>query len=96
MHKIQFSRLQRAIAAGGELQTRSEAREAEMVLTIAEETASEEWCLVMYRLGSPVWLDILGRMTVAMLENRERRTSKTHRIFLAEFWILISEASMRV
>ena len=36
MHRIPFSQLQRAIAAGGELQTRSEAHEAEMVLTIAE------------------------------------------------------------
>ena len=54
MHKIPFSQLQRAIAAGGELQTRSEAHEAEMRLTIAEEAALEEWCLAMYRWGSPV------------------------------------------
>ena len=59
MHKIPFSQLQRAIAAGGELQTRSEAHEAEMRLTIAEEAALEEWCLAMYRWGSPVRLDIL-------------------------------------
>ena len=38
MHKIQ---LQRAIVTGGELQTRSEAHEAEMVLTIAEEVVLE-------------------------------------------------------
>ena len=43
MHRIPFSQLQRAIAAGGELQTRSEAHEAEMVLTSAEEAALEEW-----------------------------------------------------
>ena len=36
MHRIPFSQLQRAIAAGGELQTRSKAHEAEMVLTVAE------------------------------------------------------------
>lgn len=58
MHNIPFSQLQRAIAAGGELQTLSEAHEAEMVLTIAKEAALE-WWLVMYRWGSPVWLDIL-------------------------------------
>ena len=34
MHKIPFSRLQRAIAAGGELQTHSEAHEADEVLTL--------------------------------------------------------------
>jgi hypothetical protein len=73
MHKIPFSQLQRAIAAGGELQTRSEAHEAEMVLTIAEEAALEEWCLVMYRWGSPVRLDILRCMAAAILEDRERR-----------------------
>ena len=51
MHSISYSQLQRTIAAGGELHTRSEAHEAEMVLTIAEEAALEEWCLVMYRWG---------------------------------------------
>ena len=48
MHKISFSQLQRAIAAGEELQTRSEAHEADMVLTIAEEAALEEWCVIMH------------------------------------------------
>ena len=47
MHEIPFSQLQRAIAAGGELQKRSEAHEADMVLTIAEEAALEEWGLAM-------------------------------------------------
>ena len=46
MHSISYSQLRHTIAAGGELQTRSEAHEAEMVLTIAEEAALEEWCLV--------------------------------------------------
>ena len=73
MHKIPFSQLQRAIVAGGKLRTRSEAHEAEMVLTIAEEAALEEWCLVMYRWGSPVRLDILRCMAAAILEDRERR-----------------------
>ena len=73
MYKIPFSQLQRTIAAGGELPTRSEAREAEMALTIAEEAALEEWCLVMYRWGSPVRLDIFGGMAVAILDDRERR-----------------------
>ena len=73
MHSISYSQLRRAIAAGGELQTRSEAHEAEMVLTIAEEAALEEWCLVMYRWGSPVWLDILRCMAAAILEDHERR-----------------------
>ena len=36
MHMISFSQLQRSIVAGGELQTRSEAHRAEMVLTISE------------------------------------------------------------
>ena len=73
MHTIPFSQLQRAIAAGGELQTRSEAHEAEMRFTIAEEAALEEWCLAMYRWGSPVRLDILRCMAAAILEDRERR-----------------------
>ena len=73
MHEIPFSQLQRAIAVGGELQTRSEAHEADMVLTIAEEAALEEWCLAMYRWESPVRLDILRCMAAAILEDHERR-----------------------
>ena len=73
MHSISYSQLQRTIAAGGELQTRSEAPEAEMVLTIAEEAALEEWCLVMYRWGSPVRLNIFRSMAVAILKDREWR-----------------------
>ena len=46
MHSISYSQLRHTIAAGGELQTRSEAHEAEMTLTIAEEAALEEWCLM--------------------------------------------------
>ena len=45
MHKIPFSQLQRAIVAGGELQTRTEAREADIVLPIAEEAALENGAL---------------------------------------------------
>ena len=48
MHKIPFSQLQRAIVAGEKLQTRSEAHEAEMMLTNAKEAILEERCLVMY------------------------------------------------
>ena len=44
-----------------------------MRLTIAEEAALEEWCLAMYRWGSPVRLDILRCMVAAILEDRERR-----------------------
>ena len=73
MHKISFSQLQRAITTGVEPQTRSEAHEAEMALTIAEETALEEWCLVMYRWGFPIRLDMLKFMAVAVLEDRKRR-----------------------
>ena len=54
MHKIPFPQLQRAIVAGGELQTRSEG----MVLAIVEEAALEEWCLAMYRWGYPVRLNV--------------------------------------
>ena len=61
------------MAAGGELQTHSEAHEADMALTIAEEAALEELCLVMYRWGSSVRLDILRCMATAILEDRERR-----------------------
>ena len=42
MHRVLFSLLQCTIAAGRELKTRSEAHEAEMVLTISEEAALEE------------------------------------------------------
>ena len=73
MHSISYAQLRRAIAAGGELQSRSEAHEAEMVLTIAEEAALEEWCLVMHRWGSPVRLDVFRSMAVAILEDCERR-----------------------
>ena len=44
-----------------------------MVLTIAEEAALEEWCLVMYRWGSPIRLDMLNRTAAAILKGRERR-----------------------
>ena len=64
MHKILFSQLQRAITTGGQLQTRTKALEAEMVLTIAEEAALEEWRLVMYRWGSPIRLDMLKCMEI--------------------------------
>lgn len=30
-----------------------------MELTIAKEAALEEWCLIMYRWGTPIRLDIL-------------------------------------
>ena len=96
MHKIPFSQLQRAIDAGGELQTRSEAHEAEMVLKIAEETAFGIWCLAMYRLGSLVRLDVLRRTAVAILEDREQLNIESAPDFLTEFWILNSEASARV
>jgi hypothetical protein len=42
MHEIAYSLLQRAIQAGGETKTRSQAHENDMVLTIAEEEALEE------------------------------------------------------
>ena len=71
MHKIPPSQLQRAIAAGGEQSTHSEAHEVEMVLTIAEEAALEGWCSMMYRWGSPVRLDTLRYMVPAILEDRE-------------------------
>ena len=48
-----------------------------MVLTIAEETALEEWFLVMYRWGSPIRLDMLKCMAAAILEDRERRNIKS-------------------
>ena len=74
--------LQRAIAAGGKLQTCSEVHEARMVLTIAEEAALEEWCLVIYRWGSPVRLDILRCIAATMLEDRERRNIESAPNFL--------------
>ena len=77
MHRVPFSSLHRTIAAGGEPKTRSEAHEAEKVLTIAEEAALEEWCLVMYRRGSPVRLDIFRSIAAAILEDRERRNIET-------------------
>ena len=43
------------------------------MLTIAEEAALEEWCLVMYRWGYPVWLDFLRCMAAAVLEDRKQR-----------------------
>ena len=48
-----------------------------MRLTIAEEAALEEWCLVMYRLRSPVRLDILRCMAAAILEDREQRNTES-------------------
>ena len=75
MHKIPFS--QRAIAADRELQTHFEAHETEMVLTVAEEVALEEWYLVMY--STDVRLDILRCITLeaAILEDRERRNTES-------------------
>lgn len=48
-----------------------------MRLTVAEETVLEEWCLVMYRWGSPVWLGIFKCMAAAALEDRERRNTES-------------------
>lgn len=42
MHKIPFPQPRRAIVDHGELQTRPEAHEAEMVFAIAEKPALEE------------------------------------------------------
>ena len=81
MHRVPFSSLQYTIAAGGELKTRSEAHEAEMVLTIAEEAALDEWCLVMYRWGSPVRLDIFKGMAAAILEDREWQNIESAQYF---------------
>ena len=44
-----------------------------MVLRVAEEAVLDEWCLVMYRWGFPVRIDILRCMATAILEDRERR-----------------------
>ena len=70
MHKIPFPQLQRATEADEELPTHSEAREAEMELTIA---ALEEWCLLMYERGSPVRVDTLRCMVVVVFGDCERR-----------------------
>ena len=48
MHEIAYSLLQRAIQAGGETKTRSQAHENDVVLTIAEEEALEDWSLHMH------------------------------------------------
>ena len=56
MHRVQFSSLQRTVAAGGEPKTRPSPYMADMLLTIAKEAASGAWCLVMYRWGSLVQL----------------------------------------
>jgi len=69
MHDIAFSLLQRAIAASGEIKTRSEAHENDMTLTIAEEEALEEWYLHMHHWGYPTRLDLLR----SIVEDRERR-----------------------
>jgi hypothetical protein len=37
--------------ASGEIKTRSEARENDMILIIAEEKALEEWCFYIHRWG---------------------------------------------
>ena len=59
-----------------------------MVLTIAEEAALEEWCLVMYIWGSPIRLDMLKCMAAAILEDCERRNIESAPDFLPELWIL--------
>jgi len=73
MHEIAYSLLQRAIQAGGETKTRSQAHENDMVLTIAEEEALEEWCLHMHRWGYPTRLELLRSMACAIVEDRQRR-----------------------
>lgn len=73
MHQVPFSALQRAVAAGGEIKTRSEAHAGDMIFTIAEEAALEEWCLHMSFWGYPVRIDMLRGMAAAVLEDRERR-----------------------
>ena len=55
-----------------------------MVLKIAEEAALEEWCLVVYRWGSPIQLDMLKYMAAAILEGRERRNIESAPDFLPE------------
>ena len=71
MHQIAYSLLQRAVAAGGEIKTHSEAHEAQMVLTLNEEAALEEWCIHMHRWGYPIRLDILRGMAAAIVEDRK-------------------------
>ena len=73
MHEIAYSLLQRAITAGGETKTRSEAHENDITLAIGEEEALEEWCLHMHRWGYPTRLNLLRIMACAIVEDRERR-----------------------
>jgi len=73
MHQIPSLALQRAIAVGGEIKTRSEAHASDMIFTIPEEAALEEWCLHMSFWGYPVRIDILRGMAAAVFEDRERR-----------------------
>jgi hypothetical protein len=76
MREIASSLPQRAIAASGEIKTRSEAHENDMTLTlliIAEEEALEEWNLHMHRWGYPTRFDLLRSMACAIVEDRERR-----------------------
>ena len=67
MHEIAYSLLQRALQAGGETKTRAQAYENDMVSTIAEEKALEQWCLHMHRWGYPTWFDILRSMVEYVL-----------------------------
>ena len=53
--------------------SRSQAHEAEMTLSIAEESALEERCLHMYHWGYPIRIDLLRGMAAAIVEDRERR-----------------------
>jgi len=71
MHKIPFSALPRAIAAGGEIKTRSEAYADDMIFTIPEKAALEEWCLHMSFWGYPVRIDIIRGMAAGVFEDRE-------------------------
>ena len=73
MHQIPFSARQRAVAAGGETKSCSEAHASDMIFTIPEEAALEEWCLHMSFWGYPVRIDILRGKAAAVLEDRERR-----------------------
>ena len=72
MHQITFSALQRAIATGGEIKTHSEDHAGNMIFTIAEEAALEEWCLHRSFWGYQVRIDILQGMAAAVLEDREQ------------------------
>ncbi|KAG0636380.1 hypothetical protein HOY80DRAFT_1054689 [Tuber brumale] len=69
---IPLSALQRAVAAGGEIKTHSEANVGDMILTISEEAALEESCQHMSFWGYPLRLDILQGMAAAVLEDHER------------------------